>query len=94
MREIGDFAFQYCSRLVNVTIPKSVVKIGNYAFTITPWFIYYEGTIADWEKIEVGNSNEGLEQSNLYFYCEAQPTDSVNRYWHYVNGAQVIWSTD
>ena len=94
MREIGDFAFQYCSRLVNVMIPKSVVKIGNYAITNVPWYVYYEGTIADWEKIEVGVCNQGLGESNLYFYCEAQPTDTVRRYWHYVNGAQVIWSTD
>ncbi|MCH5245801.1 MAG: leucine-rich repeat domain-containing protein, partial [Muribaculaceae bacterium] len=29
---IGDFAFESCSGLTNVTIPNSVTTIGNYAF--------------------------------------------------------------
>ncbi len=36
--EIGFGAFRNCSSLTNVTIPDSVTKIGDYAFSGTPWF--------------------------------------------------------
>ena len=91
VREIGDFAFQYCSSLVGVRIPKSLVKIGKYAFTKKPWFVYCEGTLSDWEQIEIGSDNEGLDGSNLYFYSEVQPTDADEKAWHYVNDVPTIW---
>ena len=33
LNSIGDFAFEECSSLAQITIPSSVTSIGNYAFS-------------------------------------------------------------
>ena len=47
-------AFVDCALLTSVTFPRSVKRIGNYAFVVCPAVseIVYEGTAEEWNKIE------------------------------------------
>ena len=55
--KIGKEAFLSCNILSSVTIPKSVTLIErdafNYCYTLKE--VQYEGTMSDWEKIDVQN---------------------------------------
>ena len=56
--QISDYTFMYCTNLTSITIPKSVVKISSEAFTDSGLKeIIYEGTIEDWERIELGEQS-------------------------------------
>jgi len=55
--------------LTEISIPRSVKKIEDYTFysstSITD--IYYEGSEAEWEAIEVGKSNTQLTNATIHF---------------------------
>ena len=78
VRSIGTAAFWYCPSLTSITIPKSVVEISSGAFEDSALKeIIYEGTIEDWEKIELG------EQSSVSHALKLICTDSEKqlRWW-------------
>ena len=54
VKSIGDWAFRNCAELTRITIPSSVISIGYKAFMECENLkeITYEGTKADWNKIE------------------------------------------
>ena len=53
---IPKYAFYYQSSMQNIVLPKSVKKIGDYAFTKCKELtdVYYEGTESQWNQIEFG----------------------------------------
>ena len=54
-------------------------------------YIYYNGTIDDWNKITVDYSYNGNVNANTrYFYSEEAPTTEGN-FWHYVDGIPTPW---
>ena len=59
---IGDYAFMYCDSLTSVVIPDSVTSIGEDAFDYCDSLesITYNGTIAEWNKINKGNIGYGI----------------------------------
>ena len=71
---ICDSAFKGCERLASITIPESVIFIGDYTFfeckSLTR--ITFKGTTAQWEKIEKG-SGCFSRTKDLKIYC----TDGV-----------------
>ena len=62
VQTIAAYAFYSCDQLVDLSIPLSVKTIGDWAFRNAEglWYVYYDGTEADSEKIDVGTGNDWL----------------------------------
>ena len=69
---IGYGAFQDCDRLTTVTIPGSVQTIDSGAFQSCDRLadVYYEGTQAQWNTVEIGRSNGSLQEATIHFHIE------------------------
>ena len=67
---IGDQTFMHCSSLTSITIPDSVTSIGDDAFFMY-WdnleTVYYRGSEAEWNEIEIGSNNYYLTDSEIVF---------------------------
>ena len=71
---IGSYAFYGCSNITNVTLPSSVISIGNYGFYNAISKIenvYYDGNIESWLEINFKDfGSNPCSGSNLYFNGE------------------------
>ncbi|MBQ7523415.1 MAG: leucine-rich repeat protein, partial [Oscillospiraceae bacterium] len=69
VEEIKDYTHQYDESLTEVTIPASVTSIGTQAFYGCSALkdVYYAGTQEDWDKVTIGQFNDGL--SNATIHC-------------------------
>ncbi len=66
--EIGVNAFMGLRDLKTLSIPSSVIKIGSWGFNISSGnltTINYGGRKEDWEKIEIGNYNEFINNAQI-----------------------------
>ena len=65
---IGDYAFDGCG-LTSVTIPGSVTSIGSSAFSGCASLkdVYYAGTQAQWDEVQIGDYNGSLFKATLHF---------------------------
>ena len=65
---IGEYAFEGCSELTGVIIPKSVTNIG-YAFYNCDSFtdVFYLGTMSEWQAISLDNYDEVLMNAVVHF---------------------------
>lgn len=66
---IGRQAFDGCSALESINIPKTVTTIANYAFEDCTSLkdVYYEGTPEEWAQISIGNSNNCLTNATIHY---------------------------
>ena len=71
---IGRYGFGACYEMVSVTIPVSVTYIGDYAFfycnSLTD--VYYGGTEAMWNEIQIDAFNEQLQNATIHFLGEPE----------------------
>lgn len=60
---LPDSAFKGCTKLKRLTIPKNTIKIGRDVFAGFDSLedIYYEGTMEEWEKIEIYTGERIIE---------------------------------
>ena len=68
VEEIGDNAFGECTELKSIFIPDSVTYIGMTVFDgsgITD--IYYEGTLEQWEAINIDSWNDVLQAATIHY---------------------------
>ena len=91
--EIIDYtAFGYCRKLKKVVLPNSIGVIGERAFESYASFdVYYIGTTAEWNEININQDVSNKCFKNVYFYSETMPTIS-GMYWHYVNDVPTVWN--
>ncbi len=70
--KIGDYAFAYCTTLASIEIPASVTEIGKREFFASNKVedIYYEGSEADWDKIDINSDNENLFAATVHYGVE------------------------
>ncbi len=70
---IGSSAFYGCQRMTSATIPASVVEIGESAFAgcYSLRDVYYQGTEAQWEDIEIRSINDWLMNAQIHFLGSA-----------------------
>ena len=66
---IGDSAFFSCTHLISITIGNGMTKIGQSAFTNCKSLkeVYYSGSQADWQNIQIDSGNDALESANIHF---------------------------
>ncbi|MDE6659419.1 MAG: leucine-rich repeat protein [Eubacterium sp.] len=65
---INNYTFKGCKNLKSVTIPNSVTRITSYAFLLCDRLsnIYYDGTINEWNNININSNNEQLTKSTIF----------------------------
>lgn len=73
-------AFSSCVDLTKVTIPASVQSIAYNAFwgCASLKNVYFGGTQAQWENIEIGENNEYLENAQIHYGASQNDTSSEN----------------
>lgn len=98
-QKIGEKAFESCTSLKNIVIPKSVTEIGWSAFNGCTSLekVYYGGTESDWESIVIVDDNASLLNATRYYFSENAPTaeqwESHAYWWHFDDetGEVVEW---
>lgn len=90
---ICNYAFYGCESLNKIVISSSIATIGESAFYRCSSLekVYYTGTKLDWTNVKIGGENNYLTAASRYYYSETQPTDTGDKYWHFVDGEIVEW---
>ena len=106
---VGNYAFFGCRNLTSVKVPGSIDSIGDHAFDEADSLsdVYYSGTMAQWEKIDIRSSNGNLKKATIH--CSDGPAPTAPQLtittasgkpkisWNAVDGATKYWvyrSTD
>lgn len=69
LKTIGNFAFYQCTLLKEISLPKAVTFIGERAFDrcFALNDVWYDGTLEDKGKIDIGAYNSALDQANWHY---------------------------
>lgn len=68
IRSIGEAAFNCCESLKSISLPGAVREIGNSAFNGCTALrdVYYDGTSAEWRRIEIESYNRSLLDAAIH----------------------------
>ena len=69
VKAIGQYAFIGCNDLVSISLPATIVSIGEGAFNKCPSLttIYYARGVEEWGAISIGSNNEILDKINFVY---------------------------
>ncbi len=87
---IGEYAFEGCSALACVSLPKNLADVSGWAFSDCASLAYidYDGSAIDWEGIRIGREgNEALNAAVLRFAVEDEENPAG---WYLQNGVLTI----
>ncbi len=75
VEKIPDYFISECTGVSEITIPHSVKEIGEYAFYHCSGLkdVYYNGTEAEWNEIEIKEYNSSLKGANIHFLGYSEP---------------------
>lgn len=93
---IADGAFKDNADLQKVVIPKTVVKIGQDAFSGCDSLmrVYYGGKgNSDWSNINILSGNDKVESVARYYFRSEKPTVAGN-FWCFHEKIPAIWKID
>ena len=91
LERIGKNAFNSTS-IDSILIPQSLQSIGSNAFANCTdlKIVYFGGTEAEWNAIQIAEGNDLLINAPRYYYSATKPTVS-GKFWHYVDGEPTKW---
>ncbi len=89
---IYKFCFKEDDALESVVLLSTSVSISKYAFEDVDSIneVYFYGTSDEFASLDIADDNDGLTDSNIYYYSESEPTDD-GLYWYYVDGVITVW---
>ena len=69
---VSDGAFTYCCHLKTIAIPKGITKFTDWVFMYCDNLedVYYTGTEAQWNAIEIGHANDALINATKHYNAE------------------------
>lgn len=73
VKVIGTKMFFGCNDIIEITIPASVERIEDWAFSeyFSPDFVYYGGSKEQWADISVGTGNNAFKNASIHYNCDA-----------------------
>ena len=73
------YAFAFSSNIEKIVIPKSVVQINQQAFYYDNAIkdVYYEGSMEDWNNIEIGGSQGALGSAEFHYNFNYDDIDTI-----------------
>ncbi|MBQ8783090.1 MAG: leucine-rich repeat protein [Clostridia bacterium] len=96
---IGASAFCDCINLVNITIPVSVISVGDDAFNGCMAFdVYYLGNQSQWESIVIAEGNDVLSEATFMFFGQTETSSddesvvSTENVYTGTCGSDVTWT--
>ena len=90
---IEEDAFSSCTAMQTVVLPSTLTTIEDSAFLDASSIaaIFFKGTEEQFDAIDISDNNDPMLSAKVFFYSEAQPTESGD-FWHYDrSNTPVLW---
>ena len=89
---IEENAFSSCTSLQTIVLPSNLKTVEDGAFIDSALtVVFFKGTKEQFDAIDISGNNNELLTSKVYYYSEAQPTESGD-FWHYdKNNTPILW---
>jgi hypothetical protein len=96
VKNIETEAFYSCDGLEKLTLGKGVERIGSCAFIYNDSLsdVYYRGSVSDWNKIQIEDHNECLQNATIHFEGEHNIIIKTIYYIKTILSFIVTWLTE
>ena len=90
---IEENAYSSCVAMQTVVLPTTLTTIEDSAFLDCSALVavFFKGSEAQFDKIEIMKNNDALLDASIYFYSETEPEEKGD-FWHYdKSGTPILW---